>query len=132
MLDLRGTGGDDYLARGRLGPGPRGLRCTLEAGTGEDMKIRDLNRRAASGPVSVWPPAWGSSLGPGDKMAGSYDGVLESVERMENRLRLRIKYEGREYAGSLEWEPPPAIEAVETVLKSNLGRVIRAIGDLDI
>ena len=96
------------------------------------MKIRDLNRRAASGPVSVWPPAWGSSLGPGDEMAGSYDGVLESVERLENRLRLGINYDGREYAGSLEWDPPPTLEAVENVLRANLGLAIRAIGDLDI
>jgi hypothetical protein len=97
------------------------------------MKIRDINRRASlNHPVLAWPPAWGSSYGPGDKMAGSYDGVLESVERIENRLRLRIKYDGREYTGILKWEPPPALEAVESVLKANLGREIRAIGAVDI
>ena len=63
---------------------------------------------------------------------GSYDGVLDSVERFDNRLRLRIKYDGREYLGILEWEPPPALEALESALKANLGREIRAIGDLDV
>lgn len=96
------------------------------------MKIRDLIRREASGPVSAWPPAWGSSIGPGDKMAGGYDGVLASVEHIDNRLHLRIKYDGREYRGILEWDPPPALDALESVLEANLGREIRAIGDLDV
>jgi hypothetical protein len=65
-------------------------------------------------------------------MAGAYDGVLQSVECVDNRLRLRIKYDGREYSGILEWEPPRALEALESVLKANLGQEIRAIGDLDV
>jgi hypothetical protein len=89
------------------------------------MKIRDLK-------VPAWPPAWGSSFGRGDKLAGSYDGVLESVERIENRLRLRIKYDGADYAGILEWEPPPALEAVEKILRQHVGQQITAISELEV
>ena len=43
-----------------------------------------------------------------------------------------MMFEGREYIGIVRWDPPPPPAAVESVLRANLGRETRAIGDLDI
>jgi len=47
-------------------------------------------------------------------------------------LRLTIEFDTIEYAGTLKWDRPPALHAVESLLKANLGREIGEIGDLDV
>ena len=97
------------------------------------MKIRDITRRTSL-PHSglAWPPRWASSYSGEDKLAGSYDGALKAVERVGNRLRLTIEYDGQEYFGILEWEPPPPLETVERVLRENLDTQIRLISELEV
>jgi hypothetical protein len=86
--------------------------------------------------VSAWPPLWAASFQPGrDTMAMPGDGVLETVMRHEDDgtlLRLTMRFDAREHTGILTWDAPPLPPAVESLLKANLGREIRAIGDLDI
>jgi hypothetical protein len=41
-------------------------------------------------------------------------------------------YDDREHNGGLEWDPPPTLADVERVLKSNLGREIKTLGELDV
>lgn len=96
------------------------------------MKIRNLTRKSGQAIISVWPPLWASSYGPGDKFAIGDEGVLKSVKRRGNRLGLTMEYEGREHVGSLEWDQPPTLEAIEKVLQAHLGEPIKAIGDLDV
>jgi hypothetical protein len=63
------------------------------------------------------------------------DGILESVRILESTttlLRLTMRFDAREHAGILRWDAPPPLEVVESLLSANLGREIRAIGDLDI
>jgi hypothetical protein len=43
-----------------------------------------------------------------------------------------VKYDNREHTGSLEWGPPPAVEAVEAVLRAHLGIEIGMLGDLKV
>ena len=43
-----------------------------------------------------------------------------------------MKYKGREYIGSLQWDAPPSLVAVEKVLHANLGKPITTTGDLDV
>jgi len=96
------------------------------------MKIRELKRKVNGTDVPVWPPSWVGSYGPGQKMAVGEVGTLKSVKRIGNRLSLTNEYDGREHVGSLEWDQPPTIAAVETLLTANLGQEIKAIGALDI
>ena len=49
------------------------------------------------------------------------EGVLEGVERLGNRLLLQISINGRRRTASLEWDPPPSVGAVETVLLASIG-----------
>jgi hypothetical protein len=61
------------------------------------------------------------------------DGVLVSVTPANNtELRLTIVFDTMEYAGTLKWDRPPALDAIERLLKANLGREIGEIGDLDV
>lgn len=95
------------------------------------MKIRNLKRKSGEAVVSVWPPPWASSYGPGSKFAIGEEGILKSVRRVGDRLSLTIEYDGREHGGSLEWDQPPALATVEKALKAHLGEPTKAIGDLD-
>lgn len=96
------------------------------------MKIRNLKRKSGQAIISVWPPAWASSYGPGDKFAVGDEGVLKSVKRLDDRLSLTMEYAGREHVGSLQWDAPPSLDEVEKVLRAHLGLPIKAISDLDV
>lgn len=94
------------------------------------MKLRDLKRR--SGKATVWAPQWVESSGPGDTSAVAEEGVLEGLERLGNRLLLRININGRRRTASLEWDSPPAVGDVETVLLASIGAEIRDLGNLEL
>ena len=96
------------------------------------MKIRELKRKVGNSSCHVWPPLWVSSYGADRRFATGDEGVLKGVQQWDTRLSLTMLYDGREHMGSLEWDPPPALADVEKVLNANLGREIKAIGDLDI
>ena len=96
------------------------------------MKMRHLTRKSGSAVVSVWPPLWATFYSAGDRFAIGDEGVLQSVRRVEDRLSLTMKYDGREHVGSLQWTPPPTLDAVEKTLKASVGETIKAIGDLDV
>jgi len=96
------------------------------------MKIRSLTRKSGQAIISVWPPLWASSYGPGDKFPLGEEGVLESVRCIGDRLSLTMRYEGRECVGSLEWDQPPTLDAVENVLRAHVGQPIKVIRDLDV
>jgi hypothetical protein len=96
------------------------------------MQIRKLSRKAGKAVVSVWPPLWASAYKGADKMAVGEVGVLKGVKHLGKRLSLTIEYDGREHIGSLEWDAPPSLEAVESVLKASIGKSIRDIGAVDV
>jgi len=43
-----------------------------------------------------------------------------------------MEFDTNKYTGILKWDRPPALDAVERLLKANLGREIGEIGDLDV
>ena len=57
------------------------------------------------------------------------EGVLEGVERLGNRLLLRINVNGRRRTASVEWDPPPGVGAVEAVLLASIGVEVRNLAD---
>jgi len=96
------------------------------------MKIRHLKRKFEAVIESTWPPRWTSSMHPRGEvevLVGE-EGTLESVKRIGEHLSLTMKYKGQERFGSLQWDAPPSLDAVEKVLQANLGKPIKTIGDL--
>jgi len=70
------------------------------------VKLRDLKHGHEGFPrVHAWPPVWtrGGRVSEGEFGA---EGVLVSVKRFEEHLALRMRYEGREHTGRLQWDPP--------------------------
>ena len=98
------------------------------------MKNRHLKAKFGGVIDSVWPPRWTLSIQSrgGDEVLFSEEGVLESVNRKGGCLSLTLNYKGRERLGSLQWDPPPSLDAVERLLLANLGKPIKTIGDLDV
>jgi len=88
------------------------------------MKIRDLARHAGSTAVNAWPPRWGASFQP------RRDSVMRH-EDDQTLLRLTMRFDAREHTGILTWDGPPLLATVERLLEVNLGREIRAIGEVD-
>jgi len=87
------------------------------------MKLRDLKH---------WPPAWVGLSGRSETSAVAEEGVLEGVERLGNRLLLRININGHRRTASLEWDPPPSVGAVEAVLLASLGVEVRNLADREL
>jgi hypothetical protein len=95
---------------------------------GTAMKLTDLTLR--SGKAPGWPPRWVESSGPSDTVAE--EGVLETVERLGNRLLLRINLNGRRRTASLEWDPPPGVGEVEAALLASIGVEVRTLADREL
>jgi hypothetical protein len=88
--------------------------------------------------VPAWPPRW---LGPSqagdasDNAPKPGEGVLESVVRHEDDhtlLRLTMRFGAQEHTALLLWDGPPPVDAVENLLRANVGGEIRAIGEIEL
>jgi hypothetical protein len=71
--------------------------------------------------VSTASTVWASVLGSGDVMPTGNEGVLESVTRKGEQLRLTMRFDDREHVTFIEWDRPPSLDEVERVLKLHLG-----------
>ena len=97
------------------------------------MKMRDLTRRAGARTVPAWPPRWSGPFRRGTALGVPGDGVLVSVTPANvTELRLTMEFDKNKYTGILRWDRPPTLDAVENLLRGNLGRAIGEIGDLDV
>jgi hypothetical protein len=92
------------------------------------VKVRDLTLR--SGKAAGWPPRWVEFSGPGGTVPE--EGVLEGVERLGNRLLLQININGHRRTATLEWDPPPGVGAVESLLLASIGLEVRNLGDREL
>lgn len=96
------------------------------------MKIHQLRRKVGEATMSAWPPQWGGAVGRAGKFAGGEVGTLKAVKRADNRLELTIEYEGMQPNGPLQWDPPPKLEDVEKVLRAQIDKPVKGIGNLDV
>ena len=94
------------------------------------MKLGELTQRTEA--PAIWPARWVESRGPDEVSAPPEDGVLEGLSRLGGRLFLRINVAGHQRTASLEWDGPPAVGVVETVLAANIGARIRDLGSLEL
>jgi hypothetical protein len=60
------------------------------------------------------------------------EAILEDVTHSTNVPFLSLTFEGLGHKGVLRWDEPPALEAIATLIRANVGRTIDEIGDLDI
>jgi hypothetical protein len=72
------------------------------------------------------------SYGRGDTFITADQGVLRSVERHGESLRLAIDFDGRIHTGTLLWDAPPTPERVEEALRANIGKEMKVIGEIDV
>ena len=97
-----------------------------------EVKLRDLGHGYEGFPrMHAWPPVWMPGGWALDGEFGS-EGILVSVRRLEGSLSLRMRYDGCEHNGRLQFDPPPMLAAVEEILRANLGKAIRDLGDLEV
>jgi hypothetical protein len=85
--------------------------------------------------ISIWPPQWGGSYGPGDKFPRPEEGQLEEVQINEEdyigprRLGVTIRFEGRKYSGQMPLDDPEAATRLYEFLKERLGQPLSEIGN---
>jgi hypothetical protein len=98
------------------------------------MKLRDhpLMMRASGFPN--WPPKWTTTHLKDDKPIGEV-GILEDVmmtDPIKNKVFMWIQWEGVRYVGFLSFDDVSFCSQIYTLLKANIGRSIKEIGDLDL
>ena len=97
-------------------------------------RIRDLHRPYGAVEISSWPPRWVPSYDGPDAVAAREDGLLTWVERMPNGpgLWLTMRIDGIARRGPLLWSGEPSVAELERILREQIGRTIRHIGQVEI
>jgi hypothetical protein len=82
-----------------------------------------------------WPPKWTTThLDKDDKPTGEV-GILEDVmmsSLIDNKVFMFMQYQSLRYMGFMGFDDPPFCSEIYRLLKSNVGRPIKDIGDLDL
>ena len=85
--------------------------------------------------LKTWPPRWTTpNQDKDDKPIGEI-GSLEDVvmsELIDNKVFMFIEYQGLRYMGFMFFDDPPFCYEIYRILKRNLGRSIKEIGDIDL
>jgi hypothetical protein len=98
------------------------------------MKLRDHPLMTRKGGFPNWPPMWTTRLDKNDKPSGEI-GILEKPLRPEmftNRLFLVMQHEGFRYMGTMAFDDPAFCYELYRLLKSQVGRSIKDIGNIDL
>ena len=97
-------------------------------------RISDLRRPYGAAEIPSWPPRWIPTYDGASSFQPSDDGVLTWIERMPNGpgLWLTMRVDGIARRGPLLWSGPPSLVDLERVLRGQIGRRVRDIGDLEI
>jgi len=97
-------------------------------------RIKDLQRPYGGDAIPSWPPRWIPSYDGATVLPSGEDGMLTWVERMASGpgLWLTMRLDGVARRGPLLWSGSPSLAEVERVLRSQIGRVIRDIGFVEI
>ena len=85
--------------------------------------------------VPSWPPVWTLTRSQSEKTVRGEVGVLTHVtgnHQITNRCYLVIEYEKERYMGCLLVDEIAFCSAISAVLRNQLGRSIKEIGDLDL
>lgn len=83
----------------------------------------------------IWPPRWTTTRRSGNDNPIGEIGILGQVlanDLFNNMIFLLVEYQGFRYMGALHFDERQFCDEIFTLLKLNLGRSIREIGDLDV
>src|SRR3954465_13911083 len=95
------------------------------------LQLREHPLTVKSG-VKTWPPFWITSSG--DAASGEI-GILHDVligVLEPTTLFLFIEFQGFRYVGSMSFDDPIFCQKICDLLKQNVGRSIKEIGDLEV
>jgi hypothetical protein len=98
------------------------------------VKLRDHPRMSCRG-THNWPPVWTCAKKNGGKTATGEIGVLTYVyanTRVSDKCYLVIEHNKENYIGCLTFDDRPFCAQISLLLRSQIGRTIQAIGDLDL
>jgi hypothetical protein len=83
----------------------------------------------------AWPPQWTTTRhDPADRPFGEI-GILEQAmmnQLFDNKLLMFINHQGHRYLGSMHLDDRAFCSELLTLLKFNVGRSIKEIGDIDL
>jgi hypothetical protein len=99
------------------------------------MKLRDHPFMIRKSGFENWPPCWTP------KQRGEYTKTTAEVGTLsyalmndffDNKIFLMMEYEGDRYISGMQFDDPMFCYQIWTLLKANIGRSIKEIGDLDL
>lgn len=81
-----------------------------------------------------WPPVWIWSGTVSDEQPRGEVGSLHDIQilRVDHRIVLLMAYRGDHYIGCLRFDDAEAYQRIGAILKRQIGRSIKQIGDLDL
>jgi hypothetical protein len=99
------------------------------------MKLRDHPLMIRKSGFGNWPPTWTSTqLGENNKSRAEI-GALSYVsmnDLFDNKIFLMMEYEGARYISGMHFDDATFCYQISSILKANIGRSIKEIGDLDL
>jgi hypothetical protein len=85
--------------------------------------------------IKSWPPVWvNTHVAPTKKISGEIGCLIGTVfyPDMPRRLFLKMELDAERYMGCLVMSDAGFCRQLDGILKSNVGRSIKEIGDLDL
>lgn len=82
-----------------------------------------------------WPPVWTTTHHDRNNKPFGEVGLLEDVlmsNLINNKVFMFTQYQSSRYMGFMAFDDPTFCSQICTLLKANIGRSIKEIGDLDL
>ena len=98
------------------------------------MRFRDHPLMTRRSGAKTWPPQWSSTRRDEKDWPKGEVGTLRQAwlhDGLDSCIFLFIEHNGHQYIGSMYFDNPRFCYDIDAVLKSNLGRSIKEIGDLE-
>jgi hypothetical protein len=97
------------------------------------VKVREHPLMSYRG-ITNWPPTWIQATETGTKTVNKETGVLRYVLHFgkSTNILLVIDHENQLFVGTLLFSDDRFCDHIATLLKTNIGRSIKEIGDLDL
>jgi hypothetical protein len=99
------------------------------------MQLRDHPLMIRKSGYPNWPPKWTTTNPDKDDKPIGEVGILEDVvmsNLIDNKIFMFMQLYGFRYMGFMGFEDPPFCNQLYLLIKANIGRSIKEIGDLDV
>jgi hypothetical protein len=99
------------------------------------VQLRYHPLMSRKGGLKAWPPLWRATLPYNDNKLIGEIGILKDVmmsDQIDNKIFMFMQHEGFRYMGFLTFDDSPFCHEIYRLLKSNVGRSIKEIGDIDL